>query len=1128
MKEQETEYFQKNVRTLSNDPQYFGGYFNMARHNIFIISNNTAEKHGKISLLVEEGHIPNSFLCNKENNKINWNQVFAITDRFMPILKVFDSERLPKENTSEVEFEGKNFNLMSNTLKVLFSGINEFRNDYSHYYSTEKGTKRKDYLSEGLAKFIKENFLRAIEYTKMRFRDVFTDEDYDLVQKFELVEDDLRITEKGMVFLICMFLEREYAFQFISKITGLKGTQYKSFLVARNVLMAFCVKLPNDRFISDSPRQAMTLDIINTLGRCPKELYEAISEEDRRKFSPKIDSTATKNILENSVSDNEEIDDFEVYIESITKKVRHRNRFSDFALKFIDETEAMGNWRFQIDLGKVVLDEYKKLLHNEEQERKVVDNAMAFGKLNDLYEKDKEQLQINLLNKINKTDEPVIFDQFAPYYNVKGNKIGISARENIAIIIPSQYPESKVKISIKQPQPEAFLSLKELSKVILLDFLKKGEATELITQFIDRNNKKIVNRDFIDTIKSSLPPEWEIFYKRTGNKNEPAYFQKTLNELESRKVNLDKVLDEHGLNHRQIPGRILDYWLNIQDVSIDRQIAKYIQSMKKDCIERVKALNKFRKERKGKIPKIGEMATFLAKDIVDMVIDQEKKRKITSFYYGKMQEYLALYADPEKRKLFISLIKDELNLFEAGGHPFLKEIKYNEINSTIDLYETYLIEKAVKKVVIHNGKNKQRREKDISWIYNTFYTLKWSEKANKKLVEIRLPEDKENIPYCICKLAEKSGSFDDKWLKNIIEGSSKTDKRKPIDLPTNLFDNRLIELLKEELETNQINYSENANLNLLFKLWWCKVREDKPQPFYKSRREYTIYDEKVSFELDSKEQFSDYYQGQVERAWVNENQKRQNERRTKPKLPNIDRKQVEKVFRNTIGGNEKLIRITQEEDRLMFLIFEQLLDSTENLKLKLSNIDGLLNETIIIKQKVDGEIGYGEDKNPISRIITANRKRKDYTILKKYVYDRRLPALFEYFSSEEISLDILKFELDSYNKSKQIVFDSAFSLEETIVNNDRQGLEQLFVDENNQVQEGNIEHKPYLDWLRRNNLADENLLEFLRWVRNSFSHNEFPCKEKMDLMIREWENSNFAMQIAEVYKEKIEEIRIKL
>ena len=64
----------KNERTLQDDPQYFGGYLNMARLNIFNISNHVADKLS-IALLKNEEDISNSFLCNS-NQKLNCLHIF--------------------------------------------------------------------------------------------------------------------------------------------------------------------------------------------------------------------------------------------------------------------------------------------------------------------------------------------------------------------------------------------------------------------------------------------------------------------------------------------------------------------------------------------------------------------------------------------------------------------------------------------------------------------------------------------------------------------------------------------------------------------------------------------------------------------------------------------------------------------------------------------------------------------------------------------------------------------------------------------------------------------------------------------------------------------------------------------
>lgn len=1112
-------------RTLNDDPQYFGGYLNMARLNVFNISNHIAKEFG-LSLLEEEGHIKNSFLCNKSNKKVNWNRVHSRARRFLSILKVFDAESLPKEEQKILNWEGKDFALMSDTLKIVFGELQEFRNDYSHYYSTEKGTSRKIKVSDQLAAFLETNFKRAIEYTKDRFRGGLNEDDFALVGSKKVVREDLSITTEGLVFLASMFLEREYAFQFIGKITGLKGTQNNSFIATREVLMAYCLKLPHDRFQSDNTRQAFSLDLINELNRCPKELYNVITEEEKQQFRPKLEELEIKNLLDNSTNSIEDIDveAYDEYIEALTKRIRHTNRFSDFALKFIDETDVFKKLRFQIDLGKLLVDEYDKPFNGEAVERKIIVNAKAFGKLNSFDAEDKT------LGMIENGQGSKKFEQFSPHYNTANNKIGISSKEHIAKLLPNSKGEAGKKLH--QPLPEAFLSLKELPKIILLDYLQKGEAEKLINDFILVNNSKLMNMPFIEEVKRQLPKDWNEFKRRVDTKKQPAYTENALNYLLQRKQILNEVLAAYQLNDKQIPGRILDYWLNIEDVEEDRSVSDRIKSMKRDCMSRLKALAKFKEDRnRNKIPKIGEMATFLAKDIVDMVVSEEKKQKITSFYYDKMQECLALFADPERKQLFIHTVTNELNLNEAGGHPFLHKLNLQQIKYTSGFYEIYLQEKGHKMVQEKNFRTGKMVEVDKSWMMLTFYKKEWNEKIGKQLTVVKLPENKSNVPFSLRLLEEKTNYTLEQWLHNLTYGKTRNDTNQPVNLPTNLFDEKLAGLLQLELDEKQISYPPNAYYNELFKIWW-KSRNDGTQSFYKAEREYVIFDETISFLPDSKAKFADYYQHALTATFQKKRKERIQKQKQDRRLPDIQFAQVEKTFKQTIAETEKEIRMVQEEDRTMLLMLENLMENGKDLKLKLTEVDTLLNDATDIKQLVTGKLSFNDlggiisDKtNPeISRTITVARKRKDYSMLRKFVFDRRLPELFEYFAESAIPIEVLKEELDAYNKAKQEIFDSVFELEQKIIAIDAGGIHQLFVDKAGLPATGNIQHKPYLIWLQNKGLIDSSTFTFLNMVRNCFSHNQYPQKKTMELLIDSWEPNRFALTIAETYNQKIASI----
>ncbi len=1121
-------------RTLKDDPQYFGGYLNMARLNIFNISNHIAKRFG-FTILPNEERISSSFLCNKALKNADWNHIHSRTKRFLPIIKVFDAESLPKTEYDFLMWEGKNFALMTDTLKSVFSEIQEFRNDYSHFYSTEKGTIRKTKISPQLASFLEVNFKRAIEYSKIRLKDVLREEDFNLVERLKVCNNGSEITTEGLVFLICMFLEREHAFQFIGKVKGLKGTQYPSFIATRETLMSFCVKLPHDKFVSEDPKQSLILDIVNELNRCPKTLYEIISEEDRKQFRPELDIKSVDNLLKNS--GKEELLDtmeFEEYMESLTKRVRHSNRFPYFALRFIEEMKLLNNMQLHIHLGKFELQKYDKQLNNEPFERAIIEDAKAFGYLKDFNDEN------DIKGEIVSGKDSEGFAQFSPSYFLKYNKIGIRYKRDIPHLIVDKN-NSKGAYNLKQPLAKAFLSAYELPKIILMEYLQKGRAGELIDDFIQLNDNKIMTWDFIENIKSQLP-DWKTFNKKSfGLKDKKGYQTEELKELNTRKNQLNKLLAPEGLNHNRIPERITDYWLNIGDVKKKRSFSDHIKLMKREGMERLKQLEKFKKEGKGKIPKVGEMATFLASDIVNMVINEERKNKITSFYYDKMQQCLALYADSEKKALFIQIIK-ELKLNEEGGHPFLKKIDLQKISKTSQLYELYLTEKVNKPIREEVFKYDRKKGykvtkiilRDKSWMGEMFYTTEKSEKTGKDITIVRMPENKTEIPFTIRRWEEKQKTDLKVWFHNVTKGKDKTkDGPKAISLPTDIFDDEICTLIKIQLDKINVKYKENLKYNELLKLWWWKSREDDVQNFYHSKRLYKVYDEEINFTPDTKSTFVEYYEKALNSAFEKLSKARKKERKTHRALPDINKKEVEKVFKRAIGETEKDIRILQEEDRISILMLEMLMD---NATLKLKNISYLLNDTTRIQQSITAHLSFDENgesikegtKPTITKTIIADRKQKNYTVLRKFIFDRRMPELFEYYASNEVALDWVTDELRAYNTAKQYVFDNVFNLEQKLIEKDETGIKAMYTNKEGTPITGNIQYKPYVRWLENKGLINKNQKRFLTMTRNCFAHNQFPQKKTVLRIVPNLTDNNIALQIADAYKNITDEILTKL
>jgi hypothetical protein len=1123
----------KQVYSLIETPWYFGAYLNMMRHNIYLISNEISDKFNLNQKMENEAKIRSSFLKNKDFLYLNNpNLLYSNIIRYLPVAKTFSSDLISKELREDVEFSGVDINSMCSFFNLAFAELNDFRNEYSHFYSIKDSGKRKITIDENLAVHLRQIFNYALAFTKARFQNVLPESSFKWIDKnisTQLFDQNNNVSNRGLVFFCNLFLDKENAFHFFNKVTGFKDTRTLEFLATREVFTVFCVKLPHDKFVSDNPKQALQLDILNYLNRAPKPLFNVLNEEAKKVFLPNLSNLTKQNIVENSIAEFIEEENYDDYINSISTLKRSDDRFTEFALKYLDESDNF-NFFFQIQLGKLQVKSYPKTVLNiisNENNRTIVKDITTFGKLSDFIENDSKD-SVSIKEKIvaentfieqfkdGKFDH---FTQYSPKYNITNNKIGI--------IIPS--PSDDL---YRNTKASAFISINELPKIVLLEILEKRSSFKLITNFITRNSKSIYNRAFIEEVKSKLGFDKTLYksffderlkvlkadenienklvqiitdieaLKKSENQNFGTLKEikaknaekKALNyanyvySVNQRKNKLNEILEEHGLNDKQIPSKIINYWLNIKNSNNETVFKNKIRAEKNDCKQRLKDLEN------GKAPKIGEIATFLARDIVKLVINKEVKSKITSFYYDLIQESLALFADETKKTLFIELCNRELNLFDKEkGHPFLADIKIKDITKTKELYKEYLIFKGTKTKTFkeYNRKSEKFIEKPIpdSWLENTFYS-----KSSNDVTSITIPENKNNLPLYYQNLVKESCDLDT-WLISVKKGNSQNPNPKPIDLPTNLFDEKLIELLKQKVKHKLVE-GEKYNFSKLMALW-----QNNTQPFYNEKRHYTIFKDKdyesnVKFNPLEGKKFSSIYASAISETF---NKRRKIDFR-------IQKIQIAQVFKKGIDENEKTIRHYQLKDRITLLMLSEMIGA---------DLDFSLNEISPKAKQNPLDIQIPIKQTVGNKQIIDTRKRKDFSVFKKLMHDRRLQALFEYISENEIQYLVLRNQLHDYDRVKETIFKSTFELEESIVN--VMSSEELSV--LSHPSNSNFQFQKYLDWLKKYKMIDDKGLDFLKELRNKFSHNQFPSKSVVEnFMILDFQKS-LSPQIANSYIE---------
>ena len=1071
------------VYTLETTPEYFGAYLNIARHNVFMISQEMSRKFNKKDRAQDDGQIGDSFLTGSLAPTDSGDFIYQHLCRYLPLANAFSSD-FRRSIGMDDDATGMDIVKLSSFLKIVFKELHDFRNEYTHYFSNKTGTHRKVHIEDELVIQLKVLFEVAVKLAKKRFQDVIPDKCFDTVEKnieSELfVKDTNQITTKGLAFFCCLFLDKENAFHFINKICGLKKTGTPDFQATREVFSVLCVKLPHNKLNSQDYQQALLMDALNYLQRAPNELYNALDKNDQKLFKPTLNT-------------NYDDKDYESYLKEISTLKRSRDRFPEFALNFLDASENF-KYDFQIYLGKIETKSYSKRVLGEvpeEKNRSIVKDVKTFGKLSayndDVQKKIIEEKDFIELFK----GTEVKFIQYAPHYHISGNKIALV--------------QSKHSAFFRHEYPQVILSISELPKVVLLELLSPGEATNKIKCFLKMNNfmrqkgddniANILDKEWIDKIKIQLP-SYSVLRRVSVNSKEPlnCRTKKDYDEYQAkfhqRKLRMAVILKGEGLNCRQIPSRIIDYWLNIEETSNNYSFKERIKEASSDCKKRIKDIEK------GRQLKVGEMASELARDIIKLVINRDVKTKITSFYYDLLQECLALYANNEKNQLFWELCKRDLNLLDKEkGHPFLADLERQRTNSTLEFYKAYLLLK-----------------KD--WLHKTFYSTTWDENKKKNETVIDMPEI--GVPYTYQKWVQSDHDFDS-WLKSVQPPCPIPPKQmgKPVNLPTNLFDSALIARLKEEVTIS--DDKKTYNYSRLLGMWLKDL-----QPFYHKKRYYTIFKDRpyecvVNVDPTEDRPIKYYYESILDD--VIEQCKKEKER--------ISEKQLKVIFKKAVAEKEKKIRYYCTEDRILLMMIRHVFLEMNTKKNKSTSDSGISKFTISLN-----DIYPNSAKNPLEeeedmearlydRTIVAYRKRKDYSFFIRFLHDERMQNLLPYFKEEKIDFDKLVAEMKDYEKYREVVFRKSFELEKSILSVITPEDKDVLFDEG--TKKGpNVQYVAYLNWLQRKTYINQNDYDLLFEIRNKFCHNDFPILENIKhIPSFDVYQYNFSKQIVSWYEKKV-------
>lgn len=1112
MKEEETPV----VSTYNKDDKHFwAAFLNLARHNVYITINH-------INKLLEIREIDNDekvldikALWQKVNKDLNQKaRLRELMTKHFPFLETAiytKNKEDKKEVKQEKQAEAQSLESLKDCLFLFLEKLQEARNYYSHYKYSE--STKEPMLEEGLLEKMYNIFDDNIQLVIKDYqhnKDINPDEDFKHLDrkgqfKYSFADNEGNITESGLLFFVSLFLEKKDAIWMQQKFTGFKDNRENNKQMTHEVFCRSRILMPKLRLESTQTQDWILLDMLNELIRCPKSLYERLKGEDRKKFEVPFDSTDEDYDAEQDPFKN--------------TLIRHQDRFPYFVLRYFDYNEIFKNLRFQIDLGTYHFSIYKKLIGGQKEDRHLTHKLYGFERIQEFtkqHRPDDWKAIVKDFDTYETSEEPYI-SETTPHYHLENQKIGIRFKNDNDKIWPSletngeNNEKSKYKLD-KQYQAEAFMSIHELLPMMFYYLLLKKEEPN--------NDKKNASR-----VEGFIKREIRDIFKLYD-----AFANDEINNIDD----LKKYYKDKNVEIRHLPKQMIAI-LESKPKDMAKEAKRKQKEMVKDTKKLLATLEKQTQKEKEddgrnvKLLKSGEIARWLVNDMMrfqPVQKDNEGKplnnSKANSTEYQMLQRSLALYNKEEKPTRYFR----QVNLIESSNpHPFLKWTKWEECNNILTFYHRYL----TKKIEFLN------KLKPEDWKKNQYFLKVKEPKTNRETL-VQGWKNGFNLPR---------GIFTEpirEWFErhqNDSEEYKKVEKLNKAGLVTKVIP---LFFKEESFKNKEEHFKEDTQ----------KEINDCVQPFYNfpynvgniyrlKDEDFLHREERIKLWNNKKDKFKGY--------------------KEKIKSKKLTEKEKEE-FRSYLdfqswNNFERELRLVRNQDIVTWLLCKELIDKLkidelnieELKKLRLNNIDtdtakkeknNILNRVMPMELPVMvyevNKAGNIIKNKPLHTIYIKEAKTKllKQGNFKALVKDRRLNGLFSFVKTNSeaeskrnpISKLLVEYELGEYQEARIEIIKDMLALEETLINKYKDLPTNKFSDMLN-------------SWLEGKDEADkarfQNDVDFLIAVRNAFSHNQYPMRNRIAFAninpfslssadISEEKGLNIANQLKDKTKETIDKI----
>lgn len=971
---------------------------------------------------------------NKRNNtsriEINCQDVYLVLNNTFRVLKKY------RDYTLHYIMIDNSFDDNSNFLKYNETPLSFTINSY--YTAALRNIKeRYSYTTSDLA-FIQDNRInRKTKKTDFNFFLSMQSFNNDTTKKIHL-------SGVGVVQLICLFLEKKYINIFISKlpIYGQYTEPSKECRVIRRSLSINSIVLPKERIQSHKKEYSIALDMLNELKRCPKELFEVLSQEDQDRF--RAMSSDFNEVLH----------------------MRSADRFAQYSLQYIDHNKLFNGIKFHVNMGKLryLFSPDKKCIDGEVRVRVLEHKLNGYGRIAEMedYRKQREttygdtNISIRDFENVKRDDSnaenyPYIVDTYT-HYILENNKIELFFSNNN--VVPRVVKTSDGKWYVEKEPPHCRLSTLELPAMMFHMHLLGSAKTE--------KRIKSVYNNYIRLFKAL---------------SEGALTQGNI--------------DSFNIPRCDIPQKVLDAvsgedktqsWRAHAAKKIDELLQETERLIKnfKDSKKTIESGNNKIGTRFYRRISSGKLADFLARDIVKFQPSQKDGYdygidRLTGLNYRVMQASIAIYNNGDNADNF----QEFYNMFKeaklvdnnnAQSHPFLRKALLRRPKNAVDFYEGYLF--ARKKYLLEISE-KLKNGEQISLPFFNKDKNKWS-KRNNDFYQIMGEIYGEDTPV------ELPRQMFDSEIKDALKAMP---QMSDVD-----FDNANVtyligEYLKRVLDDDfQEFYNWKRNYRYI-DLLVCDVNSKDS-----INKQYLSTTEREEVWTNRKECSEKYS------IWAYK------KKQSDFKLRRLSDSEYETIIANRLSAcrndfqkSEKHIRRYKVQDALMFLMVKDSLTK---------NLDFEANDFKLYDIMPDAEKGILSETMPMDFVF--ERKGKVYTIksnglkLKNYgdffalAHDKRITSLLDIINSNTIDKEDIELELDNYDTSRPEVVRLVLDFEKYVYAK----YPEL---KNKAMQQDHFDFLAILiELLKKGDLTNDEKV-VLQKIRNSFSHNSYPDRGVVEI-----------------------------